>query len=201
LNENYTRTDAAETTRRLLAESEAGKAEADVFDGAAGPSHALTDKKLVMSYTPEAAQRLPSQYADKAGLWVATNLYVYTLGVNTDLVPRGTEPKYFSDLLEPKWKAKMAWSGRASTSSAPGFIGAVLDEMGPDKAMDYLRALAKQNIAPVAVSARQLLDQTIAGEYSIAIEIISNHATISKAKGAPCDFALDHPPGVRPRQR
>ena len=183
----YTRSDANEGARRIMTESAAGRMQADVFDGVASP--VLVKQNLVMAYTPDSARRLPPKYVDKDGHWLATNLYVYTLGVNTDLVPPGSEPKTFADLLAPKWKGRMAWSGRASTSSAAGFVGAVLAAMGDDKGRDYLRALAKQDIAPVTVSARQLLDQVIAGEYPVAIEILDNHASISKSKGAPVAWA------------
>jgi ABC-type Fe3+ transport system substrate-binding protein len=149
----------------------------------------LVKRNLVMASIPESARRLPSRYVDPAGHWLATNLYVYTLGLNTDLVPAGTEPRTFADLLAPRWKGRMGWSGRASTSSAPGFVGAVFAAIGEDKGREYLKALAKQDVAPVTVSARQLLDQTIAGEYAIAIEILNNHAAISRAAGAPVAWA------------
>ncbi len=184
---DYTRSDANEGARRIMNESAARHVEADVFDGVASP--ALVKQNLVMDYVPESARRLPAKYIDRAGHWLATNLYVYTLGVNTDLTPKGREPKTFADLLSPQWKGRMAWSGRASTSSAPGFIGAVFAAMGEDKGQAYLRELARQDIAPVSVSARQLLDQTIAGEYAIAIEILNNHAAISMGKGAPVIWA------------
>jgi ABC-type Fe3+ transport system substrate-binding protein len=184
---DYVRSDANEAARRILTESSAGHMQADVFDGVASP--ALVKQNLVMDYTPESTRRLPRKYVDASGHWLATNLYVYTLGVNTDLVPKGTEPKTFADLLAPKFRGRMAWSGRTSTSSAPGFIGAALASMGDAKGMDCLRALAKQEIAPVSVSARQLLDQTIAGEYAIALEILNNHAAISAAQGAPVAWA------------
>lgn len=187
LKVDYVRSDANEGARRIIAESVSGTMRADVFDGVASP--VLVKQNLVMDYVPDSARRLPPKYVDKAGHWLATNLYVYTLGVNTDLVPRGAEPKRFADLLAPKWKGRMAWSGRTSTSSAPGFIGAVLAEMGEARGMEYLRALAGQDIAPVTVSARQLLDQTIAGEYAIALEILNNHAAISAARGAPAGWA------------
>ena len=135
---------------------------------------------------PESAHRLPERYVDPNGYWTATNLYVLTPGYNTNLVPKGTEPKTYQDLLDPKWKGKMAWGSTAgSTSGAPGFVGTVLADMGEQKGMDYLRALAKQQITGIPVSARQVLDQVVAGEYSIALQIFNNHAVISAAKGAP----------------
>jgi iron(III) transport system substrate-binding protein len=39
--------------------------------------------------------------------------------------------------------------------------------MGEEKGMAYLRELQKQRIAAVDTSARQVLDQVVAGEYAI----------------------------------
>jgi ABC-type Fe3+ transport system substrate-binding protein len=79
----------------------------------------------------------------------------------------------------------MVWGVSLSSSAAAGFIGTVLDEMGEDKGMAFLRQLQKQRIAGVDVSARQVLDQVIAGEYAIALQIFNHHAVISAKKGAP----------------
>ena len=57
--------------------------------------------------------------------------------------------------------------------------------MGEDKGIAYLRQLQQQRIASVDVSARQVLDQVIAGEYAIALQIFNHHAVISAKKGAP----------------
>jgi iron(III) transport system substrate-binding protein len=100
-------------------------------------------------------------------------------------VPPGQEPKTFQALLDQRYRGKMVWGVSLSSSAASGFIGTVLDEMGDDKGMAFLRQLQKQRIAGVDVSARQVLDQTIAGEYAIALQIFNHHAVISAKKGAP----------------
>jgi iron(III) transport system substrate-binding protein len=180
---NYVRADASDSALRILDEARAGKVQADLFDGIAAP--ALVKEGVVLDYVPDSAARLPPQFVDPQHTWVATNLYVYTLGFNTELVANGTEPKSYADLLDPKWKGKMAWSSRSSTTSAPGFVGVVMAAMGETKGRAYLGALAKQNITPLSVSVRQVLDEVIAGEYSIGLEILNNHAAISAAQGAP----------------
>ena len=123
-----------------------------------------------------------------SGYWVATNLYVLTPGYNTNLIPKGTEPKTYQDLLDPKWKGKMVWSRSPATSAGPGVVGLILTDMGEEKGMAYLRELAKQDITGVDAAARQVLDQVIAGEYSLALGIFNHHAVISAAKGAPVDW-------------
>ena len=65
--------------------------------------------------------------------------------------------------------------------------------MGEEKGRAYLRELAKQNIANLRGSAREVLDQVIAGEYAIALQIFNHHAVISAKKGAPVDWIKMEP--------
>ena len=65
--------------------------------------------------------------------------------------------------------------------------------MGEDKGKAYLRELAKQNVAGLPGSAREVLDQAIAGEYAIALQIFNHHAVISAKKGAPVDWIKMEP--------
>jgi ABC-type Fe3+ transport system substrate-binding protein len=88
----------------------------------------------------------------------------------------------------------MAWNVQPSVSAGQGFVGSVLIAMGEEKARAYLAKLAKQNITPLNVSGRQVLDLVIAGEYPIALQIFNNHAFISVSKGAPVDWIKMQPP-------
>ncbi|MEA2938116.1 MAG: iron(III) transport system substrate-binding protein, partial [Alphaproteobacteria bacterium] len=142
---------------------------------------------------PDGARRLPKEYVDSEGFWVATNIYIQTPAYNTNLVPRGTQPQTWQDLLDPKWKGKLAWAGHATTSGAPGFVGLVLAELGEDKGMAYLRQLARQNIVPLGGSARSVTDQAIAGEYPIVLQIFNHQPVISATRGAPVDWIAMNP--------
>ena len=62
--------------------------------------------------------------------------------------------------------------------------------------MAYLRQLSKQNIANLRGSAREVLDQVIGGEYSLALQIFNHHAVISAKKGAPVDWIPMEPATV-----
>jgi len=180
---NYVRADNAGVTLRLWQEAKAGKVQADVFDGTVATK--LIREGLVLKWQPDSVNDLPREYRDPEGYWVATNLYALTPGINTNLVPSGTEPRIYEDLLDPKWKGRMVWAGRAAPSAAGGFIGAVISTMGEDKGKAFLRQLAKQNITALGVSARVVLDQVIAGEYAIGLNIFNHNTIISAAQGAP----------------
>jgi ABC-type Fe3+ transport system substrate-binding protein len=178
----YVRTDPNSIVLRIWNEVKAGAMQADVFDGA--PALAgLRKLDLVQPYVPAAARRLPPQDFDPHGYWIGTNIYILTPARNTNLTPKGSEPRRLDDLLDPRLKGRMAWA--SNTFSAPGFVGMALASMGEKDGTAYLRRLATQNIANLGVSARQVLDQTIAGEYAVALATFNNHSVISAAQGAP----------------
>ena len=181
---DYVRANSVDVVMRVENEAKAGKVMADVLDGTS-TAPLLKRDKLVLKYLPDSASGFPKEIIDADGYWVATNYYVMNPGINTDLVPAGSEPKNWDDLLDPKWKGRMAWGSSNSSSAGPGFVGLVLKELGEEKGLAYLRRLAEQNLAASPVAARQILDQVIAGEYAIGLQTFNHHAVISAAKGAP----------------
>ena len=188
----YTRANANEVAVKILNESRAGRPQSDVFDGTSTVVP-LKKEGFVLQWQPDSAKAYPDLYKDPDGYWVASNIYINTPGFNTSLVPKGTEPHTYQDLADPKWSGKMAWNALPSMSGGMGFIGNVLAEMGEGAGMTYLRALSKQKIANVAGAAREVLDQVIAGEYPIALQIFNHHAVISAHKGAPVDWIKMEP--------
>jgi iron(III) transport system substrate-binding protein len=188
----FTRANANEVAVKILNETRAGKPQSDVFDGTSTVVP-LEREGYVLQWQPDAAKTYPALYHDPDGYWVASNLYINTPGYNTALIPKGSEPRTYADLLNPKWRGKIAWNGLPSTSGGVGFIGTVLAEMGEENGMAYLHAFSKQRVANVPAAAREVLDQVIAGEYPLALQIFNHHAVISAKKGAPVDWIKMEP--------
>lgn len=184
---DYARNDEGPTAIRLLNEAKAGKVQADVFDGLTVNVPLKREGLLARIEIPNAAD-YPAEMKDADGAWHALLLFVFGPGYNTSLVSKAEAPKSYQDLLDPKWKGKMAWNPNSS-AGAIGFVGNILLSMGPDKGMEYLRALSKQNIVNVEASSRAILDQVIAGEYPMGLMMFNNHTVISARKGAPSDWS------------
>jgi iron(III) transport system substrate-binding protein len=182
-----TRANAVETAIKILNETKAGRPQSDITDGTTTVVP-LKKAGYVLKWLPDSAKDYPDTLKDPEGYWIACNLFMLTPGYNTSLVPKGTEPRTYADLLDPKWRGKMAWGATSSSSAGPGFVGTVLAEMGEGPGMDYLRKLSQQKIAPLGTAAREILDQVIAGEYAVALQIFNHHAVISAKKGAPVDW-------------
>jgi ABC-type Fe3+ transport system substrate-binding protein len=192
---NYVRSNSAEVAIKVINEGKAGKVQADVVDGS-NTSSVLKKAGMIEAWVPEDVSKYPKYLQDPERYWVAQNLYVLTPGFNTQLVKKGTEPRTFADLLDPKWRGKMTWSTTGSTSGSPAFVGTVLNAMGEEKGMEYLKKLTEQKIVNRTVSAREVLDQVIGGEAAIALQIFNHHAAISAQQGAPVDWIPMEPAAV-----
>jgi iron(III) transport system substrate-binding protein len=193
---SFTRGDSQVNSIKLLNEYRAGRVMADVF-GLTSGLEVLIEAGAVRQFTAANADELPPHYRDPDRYWVSSHLFVMTPGFNTGVVPAAERPKTYDDLLRPYWKDKLVWKMN-DLSGGPGFIANVLLSMGEQRGMDYLRKLSGQNIKRVNASARAILDQVIAGEYPMALQIFNHHATISAQKGAPVDWLRLSPATVTP---
>ena len=192
----YTRGDSQVNSIKLLNEYRAGRVMADVF-GLTSGMEILIEAGVARQFTAVNAEELPPQYRDPDRYWVSSNLFILTPGLNNSLVPGAQRPKTYDDLLAPYWKDKMVWKMN-DLSGGPGFIGNVLTSMGEERGMAYLRRLSEQRIKRLNASARAILDQVIAGEYPMALQIFNHHAAISAEKGAPVDWVRLSPATVTP---
>jgi iron(III) transport system substrate-binding protein len=192
---DYVRAETPEIALRIFNEGKAGHMQADIFDSQSVTT--LVKDGYVKSWLPDSVKLFPKGYYDPAGFWAAANIFVLTPAFNTELVPKGTEPKTFADLLDPKWKGKIVWSSLNSISSAPTFVGSALSELGEEKGMAYLQRLAAQNIVSAGESGRQILDEIIAGEYPIGLQMLNGQVVFSARQKAPVDWIRMEPAMVR----
>ena len=174
-----------------MAEAAASRVQADVFDGISNMVP-LKRAGIAAPFVPPAAALYPADMKDKDGYWHAILLYVFTPGINTTLVAKAAAPKTYQDLLDPKWRGRMAWNP-GSIAGAHGFVGNILMSMGEARGMEYLRALAVQRIVNIEASSRAILDQVIAGEYPIGLMMFNHHTVISAQKGAPSEWLAMEP--------
>jgi len=179
----FSRADDGPTALKLLNEARAQHVQADMFDGLYNMI-VLQRAGLVVPYRVPNFDQYPAELKDPDANWIAILLYVFAPGINTTLVPMQQAPKTYQDLLDPRWKGRMAWNS-SSVAGASGFVGSILTSMGEDKGMDYLRRLAKQKIVNIEASSRAILDQVIAGEYPIGLMMFNHHTVISARSGAP----------------
>jgi ABC-type Fe3+ transport system substrate-binding protein len=188
----FWRGDTEEIVAKLSAEARAKNVVADVVEGT-GVGDLAVGAGLTQPYYTPMIEAMPEHYRDPRSYWTSTRISYFSVAYNTRLVPPDRAPKTYDDLIDPRWRGKLAW--RVGTASgAPLFITTIRLARGEEKAAELLRKLAAQKVVNFGSgSARTLVDRVIAGEFPIALNIFAHHPLISRAKGAPVDSKLMDP--------
>jgi hypothetical protein len=110
------RADSEAIVQKSSAEVRANNVVADVIEGTGAGEEAVAADIVQPFYSPEVAG-FPEAYRGSGGLWAPTRLSYYGIAYNTKLVPADRVPKSYEDLLDPRWKGKMAWRIGSSTGT------------------------------------------------------------------------------------
>ncbi len=189
---SFWRADTEEIVAKVTAEVRANNVVGDVLEGT-GLGEVSVQAGIVQPFYSPVVEEYPEAYRDPRHLWAVTRLSYFATSFNTKLVPPGTQPKTFEDLLDPKWKGKMAWRIGTSTGT-PLFFTNLRKAWGEEKARAYFEKLKEQKIINFgAGSARTLVDRVMASEYAIGLQVFAHHPVISAGKGAPVDTQLMEP--------
>jgi len=113
--------------RRL--QSEKARPQADILWGVSR-SLLQTNKALFEAYVSKNKDATPAEYRDPDDLWIGNNLHLLVILQNTKLVPDGQGPKSWEDLLDPKWKGKIAFTDPANSGSAYQTVTMLVDLWG-----------------------------------------------------------------------
>src|SRR5574341_745288 len=99
---------SARVFNRILNESRVGKVFFDLVAVRGVETQQLVNGGFLQVYASPESAAYPQGFKDAKGYWVdyfdAYNVIAY----NTKLVPRGQAPKRWEDLLDPRWKSKIA---------------------------------------------------------------------------------------------
>jgi iron(III) transport system substrate-binding protein len=78
----------------------------------------LANLDLLEPYKSVHYDLVPAEYRDPEFRWIGTNLQILVLMYNKGLLKPGEAPKKWNDLLDPKWKNKVAFPNPANSSFA-----------------------------------------------------------------------------------
>jgi ABC-type Fe3+ transport system substrate-binding protein len=188
----FWRGDTEEIIAKVSAELRAKNLVADLVEGT-GVGEVAVEANLTQPYFSPEVAAMPTRYHDPRGNWTSTRVSYYGIAYNTRAVPTDQVPKTYDDLLDPRWRSKLAWRIGTSTGT-PLFLTNIRLSRGEEKAKEYFRKLATQKVINFGSgSARTLVDRVIAGEFPIALNIFAHHPLISRAKGAPVNSQLMDP--------
>lgn len=162
--------------QRINQEHQAGIKNVDVVNSS-DASHFLywKQQKWLARHTPPDVARYPAQHKDPEGYFATWRATLSVMGYNTKLVPAQDAPTGYLDLLDPKWKGKLA-------KSHPGYSGtsltgtyAIIQALG----WDFLEKLSRQGVqqlqsttaTPKAIASGERPVMVDGNEYNMFIEL------------------------------
>lgn len=184
----YWRASATKVMDRTLAEHRAGKLQADVVLANASPMEIMKKEGVFVKYDSPQYQGFPKEALDKDGIiGPSYRATPYGFVYNTQMIKPEEAPKSFQDLLNPKWREKIAIpdpTQHTTTTQWLANLHAILG--GPEQADKIIRGLAAQK--PLFVESFTPAAEVVAsGEKPIGLAILK-HVLIFSQKGAPMDY-------------
>ena len=187
----YWRGESRAIIQKVLAEMRSDNLVADVVEST-GIAGGFIHAGVVQPFTSPELAIYDAKYLDPKHLYAPTRISYFGTAYNTKLVASADAPKSYADLLDAKWKGKIAWRVDADTGSTL-FVANLVTAWGEAKAESYLKRFAAQNIVAFDGSARTLVNRVMEGEYPIAVHIFAHHPLISARAGAPVTTVLMEP--------
>ena len=113
---------------------------------------------------------IPAEFRDPQDRWIGTNLHLLVVLQNTKQVPEPQGPKSWEDLLQPKWKNRIAFTDPANSGSAYSNVTLLVELWGSGNAgwskVEKLFANAK------VLNRSSLVFQGVGnGEYGLGVSL------------------------------
>jgi iron(III) transport system substrate-binding protein len=174
-------------------EARAGRYAVDIVATAPVEMWQMKQAKMSTPYLSPELQAMPKGSYDPEGYWSAFEVTPIVVAYQTKMLPAADIPNSYQDLLNPKYKGKM----NLGTEEYDWF-SVMLDAMGQEKGLAYMRALAKQDLHFPGPSSRMRVQLMLAGESAIALAARGRRVTDFKEQGAPIDFRIFDPYAAEP---
>jgi iron(III) transport system substrate-binding protein len=182
----FVRAGSVETVNRFVAERQAGRIFPDLIHGAdPGGFDYFAQRGWVdnrLAELPLADNYLPG-FVDKQSGWVGMRATGIALMYNTKLVKKEDVPKTWKELLDPKWKGKIAISDPTRAGSSFSHLYAMWKIYG----VDYLQKLGQANVF-ISGDGTATRNAVAHGERDLA-PVSEYDAFAIKEQGLPVDVA------------
>ena len=182
LDFNFYRTGDEAMLAKIETEARLGQYLWDVVEITGFPGYYLFLKGFYAKYDSPERKFFAEGFKDKEGYWTSNYTNTHVMIYNTRMVPRDQAPKTYEDLLDPKWKGKIALDAKDYE-----WFANMLKFMGEEKGLTFMKKLAAQNLRMQA--GHTLLTQLVAaGELPLGIAMYGHRVEQMKRQGAPLEW-------------
>ena len=181
---------------RALQEDRAGRYTVDVVETNGPELESLHREQILQLVKSPRHADLIEPAIRPHGEWVGTRLNVFVQAYNTKLVKKEELPRRWEDLLDPRWKGRLAIEAEDSD-----WLAGIFGEIGEERAARVFRQIASTNGVSVRKGHTLLTQLVVSGEVPLALTVYNYKAEQLKNEGAPIDWftignAIARPNGV-----
>jgi iron(III) transport system substrate-binding protein len=188
----YWRASSEKVLQRALAEARNGRHDVDVVETNGPELEALSREKLLAPATSaHEADLLPASIRPHRQ-WTGLRLNMFVQAYNTNAIKKADLPKTYRDLLDPKWKGRLAIEADDSD-----WFAAVVRDMGEAEGTKLFRDIVSTNGISVRKGHTLLAGLVASGETPFALTLYNHNADRLKKKGAPIDWFTIQPAYAR----
>jgi iron(III) transport system substrate-binding protein len=173
--------------QKMMSEARAGIQNVDIASSEINLIAELKKAGVVKKYHWPNTSAWSPQHKDPEGYWVASNINGIVVVYNTNLVSAADAPKKWDDLLNPKWKGAISMDRDAAE-----WVIMLWAAWGKEKALNYLKALAKNNLVFGAGQTARL-EMLGAGAFKIDLRLNLYRVLQYQKKGAPVEWLRTDP--------
>jgi iron(III) transport system substrate-binding protein len=178
--------------QRMLAEARAGRTDVDIVETNAPPLETLHREGLLQEVRSAEQGALIAAALPAHREWVGSRLNVFVQAYNTRLVQKSELPRSYADLLQPRWKGRLA----IEAGDDDWFAG-VVTALGEAEGLRLFRELVAANGVSVRRGHTLLTNLVASGEVPLALTVYNFTAEQLKRKGAPLDWFVIAPAVAR----
>ena len=176
------RSTSAGMVQRYTTEFQTKAFVADILDTNDTRIEFLRRKGTLQPYYTPLAEKFDKRFLQPQGYWIANRTTMIVLGYNTRLVKASEAPQRYEDILDPKWKDKVAVEREDSH-----WLMALIGHWGEEKGKAFFHKLRAQN--PKIRTGHTLLAQLIAaGEDFLSPDTHNQGIASGQRRGAPIEW-------------
>jgi ABC-type Fe3+ transport system substrate-binding protein len=182
------RSSSEKVLQRAVTEAQAGRFDVDLVEiNSVALESAHREGLLQRVRSPSHADLVPAA-VPAHGEWAASRLSLFVQAYNTRLVRKDELPKRYADLLDPRWKGRLAVE-----ASDYDWFGEVVRDLGEEKGLKLFRDLATGNGLSVRSGHSVIANLVASGDVPFALTVYNFTAEQLKRKGAPLDWLVLSP--------
>ena len=174
--------------QRIVSEARGSRYDVDIVHNNAPENTALYREQLLQEvWSPYFADLMP-QAVPAHRQWVGITVDVYSAAYNTRLIKKEDLPKTYHDLLDPKWKNRLAIE-----ANDYGWFGTLIETMGEAQGRKLFADIVSANGMSFRKGHSLLGSLVASGDVPLALSAYSWNPEQMKRKGAPIENHILQP--------